>query len=154
MKAVVRKKLYWYLVIEKAGKTPDPLSLSLNLSQNLITTYRTEMEEERHTCLKLVPQDSDPIFVKGTWFPSHFHLSITDGLHTWICHASQDDVHDRAALWDQPVSDYVLLAERYLGFQQPGSVYRFTDAGDSNKRVSHCSHNTSNFWNQCPQYML
>ncbi|XP_050239479.1 DNA repair protein XRCC4 isoform X2 [Quercus robur] len=92
------------------------------------------MEEERHTCLKLVPQDSDPIFVKGTWFPSHFHLSITDGLHTWICHASQDDVRDRAALWDQPVSDYVLLAERYLGFQQPGSVYRFTDAGDSNKR--------------------
>ncbi|KAL4643418.1 DNA repair protein XRCC4-like [Castanea sativa] len=94
------------------------------------------MEEERHTCLKLVPQDSDPIFVKGSWFPSHFHLSITDGLHTWICHASQDDVQDRAALWDQPVSDYVLLAERYLGFQQPASLYRFTDAGDSNKRLS------------------
>ena len=32
MKAVVRKKLYWYLVIEKAGKTPDPLSLSLSQS--------------------------------------------------------------------------------------------------------------------------
>lgn len=29
MKSVVRKKLYWYLVIEKAGKTPDPLSLKI-----------------------------------------------------------------------------------------------------------------------------
>lgn len=42
---------------------------------------------------------------------------------------------DRAAQWDQPVSEYVALAERYLGFQQPGSVYGFADAGDVHKRV-------------------
>lgn len=42
----------------------------------------------------------------------------------------------RAAQWDQPVSEYVKLSERYLGFQQPGSVYAFADAGDGHKRVN------------------
>lgn len=27
------------------------------------------------------------------------------------------------------------MAERYLGFQQPGSLYGFSDAGDGSKRV-------------------
>jgi DNA-repair protein XRCC4 len=90
----------------------------------------------RHSCLKLEPRESQPIFVKGTWFESRFDLSITDGLNAWICHASEDAVRDRAAQWDQPVSDYVALAERYLGFQHPDSVYAFADAGDGHKRVS------------------
>lgn len=34
------------------------------------------------------------------------------------------------------MAEYIELAERYLGFQQPGSVYRFSDAGDGNKRLS------------------
>lgn len=42
---------------------------------------------------------------------------------------------ERATQWDQPVSEYVQLAERYLGFQQPGSVYGFADAGHGHKRV-------------------
>ena len=42
----------------------------------------------------------------------------------------------RASQWDQPVSEYVELAERYLGFQQPGSLYDFADAGDGHKRVT------------------
>lgn len=41
----------------------------------------------------------------------------------------------RAVQWDQPVEEYVELSERYLGFQQPGSVYAFADAGDAHKRV-------------------
>lgn len=90
----------------------------------------------RHTCLKLEPQQGEPIFVKGTWSPSRFDLSITDGLHAWICHASEEEVKERAAQWDQPVTEYVELAERHLGFQQPGSVYRFADAGDGHRRLS------------------
>lgn len=50
--------------------------------------------------------------------------------------ASEEQVKDRAAQWDQPVPEYIKLAERYLGFQQPGSVYGFTDAPDGCKRVS------------------
>lgn len=44
--------------------------------------------EARHSCLKLeLTQDSSnqTIFVKGTWFPSRFSLSITDGYDSWLC---------------------------------------------------------------------
>lgn len=49
--------------------------------------------------------------------------------------ASEEEVRERAAQWDQPVSEYIELAEKYLGFQQPGSVYKFTDAGLGHRRV-------------------
>ncbi|KAL8238544.1 hypothetical protein R6Q59_015111 [Mikania micrantha] len=92
------------------------------------------MDSTKHTCLKLqIPQ---PIFIKGTWFPSHFHLSVTDGLNAWTCNASEEEVKDRSCNWDQPVSEYIDMSERYLGFQQPGSVYGFTDAGGGFKRLS------------------
>lgn len=42
---------------------------------------------------------------------------------------------ERASNWDQPVSDYIHMSEQYLGFQHPGSVYAFSDAGGSFKRV-------------------
>uniref|UniRef100_A0A9I9DI37 DNA repair protein XRCC4 n=1 Tax=Cucumis melo TaxID=3656 RepID=A0A9I9DI37_CUCME len=99
------------------------------------------MDAIRHTCLKLeVPTNAQPderssIFVKGTWNHHRFDLSITDGLHAWTCHATEDEVRLRAAQWDQEPSDYVALAERYLGFQQPGSIYGFADAGNGYKRV-------------------
>ncbi|KDP34824.1 hypothetical protein JCGZ_11186 [Jatropha curcas] len=98
----------------------------------------TEAAVARHTCLKLEHSAdmAEPIFVKGTWFDTHFNLSITDGLNAWVCHATEEDVKERAAQWDQPVTEYVHLAEQYLGFQQPGSVYRFADAGDGHKRLS------------------
>ncbi|KAK3043465.1 hypothetical protein RJ639_002044 [Escallonia herrerae] len=100
------------------------------------------MGSTRHTCLKLqVPTESDPeqtepIFVKATWHPSRFDLHITDGLHAWTCNASEEEVEERASQWDQPVSEYFELAERYLGFQQPGSVYGFSDAGSGHRRLS------------------
>ncbi|XVF38367.1 hypothetical protein REPUB_Repub20aG0095300 [Reevesia pubescens] len=90
----------------------------------------------RHTCLKLEIPSTEPIFVKGTWFDTHFDLSVTDGLHAWVCNATEEEVKERAAQCDQPVTEYIELAERYLGFQQPGSVYRFVDAGDDYKRLS------------------
>ena len=49
--------------------------------------------------------------------------------------ASEEEVRQRAEQWDQPPADYVALAERYLGFQQPGSRYGFEDAGNGQKRV-------------------
>ncbi|KAJ8771554.1 hypothetical protein K2173_026731 [Erythroxylum novogranatense] len=90
----------------------------------------------RHTCIKLETDGAEPVFVKGTWFDSHFHLSISDGLHSWVCNASDEEVRERADQWDQPVTDYIQLAEKHLGFQQPGSVYRFSDAGGGHKRLS------------------
>ncbi|XP_059298973.1 DNA repair protein XRCC4-like [Lycium ferocissimum] len=92
----------------------------------------------KHTCLKLEigNNNKELIFVKGTWFSSHFDLFITDGLQAWTCHASEEEVEERASQWDQPVSEYIDLGEKYLGFQQPGSVYGFDDAGTGHKRLS------------------
>ncbi|KAK4365967.1 hypothetical protein RND71_013847 [Anisodus tanguticus] len=92
-------------------------------------------ESPKHTCLKLeIPRDKEQIFVKGTCFSSHFDLFITDGLQAWTCHASEEEVEERASQWDQPVSEYIDLGEKYLRFQQPGSVYGFDDAGSGHKR--------------------
>ncbi|XP_072972785.1 DNA repair protein XRCC4 isoform X1 [Typha angustifolia] len=95
----------------------------------------------RHSCLKLELPVEDPkefsvVFVKGTWLPSRFSLAITDGLDAWICQASDAEVKMRADQWDQPVEEYIALAERYLGFQQPDSKYAFEDAGNGQRRLS------------------
>lgn len=52
------------------------------------------------------------------------------------CLASETEVLERAEQWDQAVSEYIHLSEKYLGFQQPHSVYRFAHAGDGHRRVS------------------
>ncbi|CAJ1976475.1 unnamed protein product [Sphenostylis stenocarpa] len=98
-------------------------------------------ETQRDSCSKLLIPNAhtateQPIFVKATWFPTHFHLAVTDGLTAWHCHPSEEEVKQRAAQWDLPVSEYLNLSERYLGHQQSGSVYAFDDAGDGHKRLS------------------
>ncbi|CAH2052967.1 unnamed protein product [Thlaspi arvense] len=95
-----------------------------------------EPERTKHTCLRLEISGAYPIFVKGTWHHSRFDISVTDGSFSWVCNATEEEVADRAAQWDQPVSEYLQLAERYLGFQQPDSVYGFSDALEGCKRLS------------------
>ncbi|KAL9237161.1 hypothetical protein vseg_011745 [Gypsophila vaccaria] len=94
----------------------------------------------RKSCLKLELSDENSsknsIFVMTTWFSTHFSLSITDGLNSWLCLATEEDVRERASQWDQTVSEYVEFAEKYLGFQQHGSVYGFSDAGNGYRRLS------------------
>ncbi|KAJ8558056.1 hypothetical protein K7X08_004822 [Anisodus acutangulus] len=51
-----------------------------------------------------------------------------------LANASEEEVEERASQWDQPVSEYIDLGEKYLRFQQPGSVYGFDDAGSGHKR--------------------
>lgn len=124
-----------------------------------------ESERTKHTCLRLVLSGTtDPIFIKGTWHPSRFDISITDGSSSWLCNgtksphdsesvffvfviffflllgligteATEEELAERAAQWDQPVSEYLHLAEQYLGFQQPNSIYSFSDAPEGSKRV-------------------
>lgn len=56
---------------------------------------------------------------------------------------------ERASQWDQPVTEYIDLAEKYLGLQQPGSVYGFSDAGNGYKRVGFYS-----FQIFCSEFMV
>ncbi|CAF2076687.1 unnamed protein product [Brassica napus] len=54
-----------------------------------------ESERTKHTCLRLVLSSTDPIFVKGTWHPSRFDISITDGSSSWLCNATEEEVAER-----------------------------------------------------------
>lgn len=42
-----------------------------------------EMFRENETYAKLEFVDSQVLFVKGTWYPTHFLLSVMDGQDTW-----------------------------------------------------------------------
>uniref|UniRef100_A0ACD6A5I2 Uncharacterized protein n=1 Tax=Avena sativa TaxID=4498 RepID=A0ACD6A5I2_AVESA len=97
----------------------------------------------RHSCAKLSVAVEDPkapggggIFVKATWLPTRFSLAVTDGAGAWVADASDAEVRLRAEQWDQPVSEYLALAERYLAFHQPSSTYSFHEAGNGNRRLS------------------
>ncbi|XP_058222874.1 uncharacterized protein LOC131332590 [Rhododendron vialii] len=74
--------------------------------------------------------------LRGHPVPLCFDLSISDGLHAWTLNVAEDEVRERASQWDQPASEFIELAERHLGFQQPGSVYGFTDAGNGHRSLS------------------
>ncbi|OWM74799.1 hypothetical protein CDL15_Pgr004566 [Punica granatum] len=60
------------------------------------------MESPRHSCLKLElpnptkPDKIEPIFIKATWYDTHFGLSIMNGLDSWVCKASEEEVRERA----------------------------------------------------------
>ncbi|XP_051178451.1 DNA repair protein XRCC4 isoform X2 [Lolium perenne] len=95
----------------------------------------------RHSCAKLSVAVEDPkapggggIFVKATWLPTRFSLAVTDGAGAWVADASDAEVRLRAEQWDQPVPEYLALAERYLAFHQPASTYSFHEAGNGNRR--------------------
>ncbi|KAK3146138.1 hypothetical protein QOZ80_3BG0262090 [Eleusine coracana subsp. coracana] len=97
----------------------------------------------RHSCAKLSVAVEDPkaagggsVFVKATWLPTRFSLAVTDGTGAWVADASDAEVRLRAEQWDQPVAEYLNLAERYLAFQQPTSSYSFHHAGNGSRRLS------------------
>ncbi|CAA7404079.1 unnamed protein product [Spirodela intermedia] len=68
-------------------------------------------------------------------FPEHCYLGC--------CAATEAEVRQRAAQWDQPVAEYMAVTERHLGFQQPGSLYKFEDAGNGQRRVRTCGRRKS-----------
>ncbi|RWR79698.1 DNA repair protein XRCC4 [Cinnamomum micranthum f. kanehirae] len=94
-------------------------------------------ESTRHTCLRLELGEKeeeeessngrDVIFIKGTWFDNHFSLSITDGSLAWICNEWIARCQRGQNNGISRFTEYIVTAERYLGFQQPGSVYTDTD---------------------------
>ncbi|KAI5061134.1 hypothetical protein GOP47_0023639 [Adiantum capillus-veneris] len=86
------------------------------------------------TCARLMlGSPPSPLFVKGTWFPRSFRLSISDGLHCWTCNATEQAVAERAAGWDESVSEYLQRAQFYLSLQHPDSTYAFLADGENRK---------------------
>uniref|UniRef100_A0A453LS32 XRCC4 N-terminal domain-containing protein n=1 Tax=Aegilops tauschii subsp. strangulata TaxID=200361 RepID=A0A453LS32_AEGTS len=110
--------------------TPEP-----SISSRWATMATAAAAAPRHSCAKLSVAVEDPkapgggVFVKATWLPTRFSLAVTDGAGAWVADASDAEVRLRAEQWDQPVSEYLALAERYLAFHQPSSTYSFHEAG-------------------------
>eukprot|EP00250_Pteridium_aquilinum_P029455 c3941_g1_i1 orf=103-1077(+) len=86
------------------------------------------------TCARLMMgSPPSPLFIKGSWFPHHFLLSITDGLHCWTCQATEQAVAERAAGWDESITEYLQRAQFYLSHQHPESSYAFVADGEHRK---------------------
>ncbi|CAM6048614.1 unnamed protein product [Sphagnum compactum] len=63
------------------------------------------------------------ICVKGTWYPSHFLLLITDGIDAWRMDATENVVTLRSRSLRLAETEYVDKAHLLLGQQHSSSVY-------------------------------
>jgi len=63
------------------------------------------------------------ICVKGTWYPSHFLLLITDGIDAWRMDATENVVTLRSRSLRLTETEYVDKAHLLLGQQHSSSVY-------------------------------
>ncbi|CAM6044394.1 unnamed protein product [Sphagnum compactum] len=82
------------------------------------------------TCIQLngvvrsgFSERSNTIYIKGTWYPMHFLLLITDGIDAWRFDATENVVTLRARSLRLTESEYVDKAHSYLGQQHASSLY-------------------------------
>ncbi|CAM6053830.1 unnamed protein product [Sphagnum tenellum] len=86
--------------------------------------------QRNETCIQLngvvrsgFSERSNTIYIKGTWYPMHFLLLITDGIDAWRIDATENVVTLRARSLQLTESEYVDKAHSYLGQQQASSLY-------------------------------
>nr|PNR34278.1 hypothetical protein PHYPA_024095 [Physcomitrium patens] len=106
------------------------------LSPRASETYaKLELPEGAHQgCGHLI------LYVKGTWYPTHFLLSVLDGQDTWdFNEATQEFVCHQANEIEMEAREW--LNEVYLCFsqQRPCSYYSFVSTGSSTKMASFSS---------------
>lgn len=71
------------------------------------------------------------LFVKGTWLPSEFTVSICDGNDAWTGRATKDFVSKNARKLSMTESDYVDSIQYYFSKQQPNVRYELKWSKDS-----------------------
>jgi hypothetical protein len=86
--------------------------------------------QRNETCIELngvvlsgFSERSNTIYIKGTWYPMHFLLLITDGIDAWRIDATENVVTLRARSLQLTESEYVDKAHSYLGQQHASSLY-------------------------------
>ncbi len=86
--------------------------------------------QRNETCIQLngvvrsgFSERSNTIYIKGTWYPMHFLLLITDGIDAWRIDATENVVTLRARSLQLTESEYVDKAHSYLGQQHASSLY-------------------------------
>jgi hypothetical protein len=88
------------------------------------------VKQRNETCIELngvvrsgFSERSNTIYIKGTWYPMHFILLITDGIDAWSIDATENVVTLRARSLQLTESEYVDKAHSYLGQQHASSLY-------------------------------
>lgn len=67
--------------------------------------------------------NSDSLIIKGTWFPQHFSLAVTDGVGAWKAEVSEDLATRIAGDLQITTTQFVDKAQLHLGEQNANSLY-------------------------------
>lgn len=69
------------------GIMEENMRRDINFKRHREVTTMASRENETYTKLELQDgensQETKILFVKGTWYPTHFWLSVLDGQDTW-----------------------------------------------------------------------
>jgi len=91
-----------------------------------------------HTCVQLhnvaktgLAHHTSSLVVKGTWYPQHFFLAITDGVNAWKIDATESFVIQRASDMKVTAAQYVDKAHLHLGHGHKSSLYSLHCLGSS-----------------------
>lgn len=68
-------------------------------------------------------REAPVLFVKGTWLPTEFTISVCDGDDAWTGRATKDFVLNQASLLAMTESEYVDSIQYYFSKQQPNARY-------------------------------
>lgn len=86
------------------------------------------------TCVKLVNVQrksrgltpTTSLYVKGTWFPDHFLICMSDGIAAWTLSVPESIVTFCSKELGITESEYIDKAHTYLSQQQPGVTYKLS----------------------------
>ncbi|KAG0560154.1 hypothetical protein KC19_10G157700 [Ceratodon purpureus] len=75
------------------------------------------------------------LVVKGTWYPQHFSLAVTDGANAWKIDATEAFVIQRANDLKVTAAQYVDKAHLHLGHGAKSSLYSLHGAGSNGAQL-------------------
>ncbi|XP_073385998.1 uncharacterized protein [Physcomitrium patens] len=97
-------------------------------------------ENETYAKLQLadVGNGAQIIYVKGTWYPTHFLMSVMDGYDTWVCNATQEFVAHEASRWGIEVVEWLDRMHAHFSQHHLQSKYAFMSV-DPDVKMLECS---------------
>lgn len=95
-------------------------------------------ENETYAKLQLadVGNGAQIIYVKGTWYPTHFLMSVMDGYDTWVCNATQEFVAHEASRWGIEVVEWLDRMHAHFSQHHLQSKYAFMSVDPDVKMAS------------------
>jgi hypothetical protein len=117
-------------------------------SANNETYVKLEVHNDEYSS-----KNPQTLFVKGTWYATHFSLSVLDGCNTWILHASEELVAIAAGEWGMEVKEYLEQLQMQFSVQNPDSRFSFTPVSDKITLASASYRSSAIPVSLCVQYL-